>query len=59
MNFFDYIIEIENIVKIIKKNNYKLVAIQIPEGLKNISNKILDYLNINTECNFLLLFLDG
>lgn len=55
MIFSDYLIEIENIVKIIKKNNYKFVAIQIPEGLKNISNKILDYLNDKTKCNFLVL----
>jgi 2-(3-amino-3-carboxypropyl)histidine synthase len=55
MNFSNYSIDIDKAIDLINKNNYKLVALQIPEGLKNSSNEIYNKIRKNTKCNLLLI----
>ncbi|OYT29813.1 diphthamide biosynthesis enzyme Dph2 [Thermoplasmatales archaeon ex4572_165] len=54
MKISNYTINLERAAEFINKNNSKLVALQIPEGLKeNISN-ILDYFQKNTKSSFII-----
>jgi len=49
-----YTIDLEKAVKSIKKNNYKLVALQVPEGLKSHISKFLEFLENQTEAQFII-----
>jgi 2-(3-amino-3-carboxypropyl)histidine synthase len=55
MNISNYIINVEKAIETINENNYKLVALQLPEGLKYVSNKIIDFIKNNTDCNLILI----
>jgi 2-(3-amino-3-carboxypropyl)histidine synthase len=54
MNICNYEIDLEKVVKDINKGNYKLVAVQIPEGLKTCGLKIVDYLQKATKADVIL-----
>lgn len=41
-------LELDNIVKRINEKNFKRVLIQLPDGLKNKSNEIVEYLESKT-----------
>lgn len=47
-------IPLEEATKIINKNRYKRVALQIPEGLKIHFAKILDFMEKETQTNFIV-----
>ncbi len=47
-----YNIELDKIVKKINSNKYKTVLLQFPDGLKQYATQIVDYLSIQTECEF-------
>lgn len=44
MKIADYSIDLEKVTKSINDNNYKIVAIQIPEGLKKYVSKIVEFI---------------
>jgi len=54
MKISNYRIELEKAVDEIKKMGYKLIAVQIPEGLKIHGLKIIDFLRNSTGGDFLL-----
>lgn len=54
MNLSDYNLELENCVKEIKKAKAKTVCIQLPDGLKPLATKIVDYLQKNTDVKILI-----
>jgi 2-(3-amino-3-carboxypropyl)histidine synthase len=47
-------LELDKIVSIIKKKNYKIICIQLPDGLKPKSAMIHDYLISNTNAEVLI-----
>ena len=49
-----YDLEIERIIKNIKKNKSKLVLLQFPEGLKPYSTVIADEIEKKTDCKCLI-----
>jgi 2-(3-amino-3-carboxypropyl)histidine synthase len=49
-----YDIDLENVVKIINKNNYKRVVLQVPEGLKSNSLKIVEFLEKKTNSSIII-----
>jgi len=51
----NYLIDLEKAICLINKNNYKNVAIQIPEGLKSDSKNIIDSIKSKTNCNLILI----
>ena len=50
----EYDLELENVVKEIKKNNYKTVCIQLPDGLKPKAAEIADYIEKNTKATVVI-----
>jgi len=48
MQLSDYHVDFKKVVRTINNNKYSLVAIQIPEGLKNYALKIVDFLEKQT-----------
>ena len=50
-----YDLELRKAVAEIKKNNSKLVLIQLPDGLKQMSDKIQEYIEKNTKANVVIL----
>jgi len=54
MKISGYNIDVETAVNTIKKNRYKTVALQIPEGLKMHAFAIVDYLEKETGANILI-----
>lgn len=51
-----YNLEIEKLIKEINKNNYKLVLLQFPDGLKYYSKQIVDELRKNTKSEYFIYF---
>jgi 2-(3-amino-3-carboxypropyl)histidine synthase len=49
-----YDLELESVIKKIKKKKAKLVLLQFPEGLKPYSIAIVDYLREKTSSEFLI-----
>jgi len=49
-----YNIDLENAAKTIKKNNYKRVVLQIPEGLKNHVSEFINYLETETNAQIIV-----
>jgi len=54
MKISGYDIDIDTAVNTVKKNGYKTVAIQVPEGLKMDALTIVDYLEKETGANILV-----
>lgn len=54
MNISNYSINIEKSISLIKKNKYKNIAIQFPEGLKNKSKEIIEKIINETKSNVFL-----
>lgn len=46
-----YDLELEKIVRKIKKEKAKIVCIQLPEGLKPIATEIVDFIESKTNAN--------
>lgn len=51
-----YDFELKKIVENIKKSKAKLVLLQFPDGLKPYATLIVDYLEENTDAEFLIWF---
>jgi 2-(3-amino-3-carboxypropyl)histidine synthase len=49
-----YDLEIDRIVKIIEDNDYKLVGLQLPEGLKDRAAEIADAIRDKTDCDVII-----
>ena len=54
MKIQGYNIDLENAVTKINQNNYKKIVLQIPEGLKSQSNKIVDFLEKETKAEIII-----
>jgi 2-(3-amino-3-carboxypropyl)histidine synthase len=54
LNISNYSIDIERSILLIKKNNYRNIAIQIPEGLINQSDQIIEKIRSKTNSNIYL-----
>jgi 2-(3-amino-3-carboxypropyl)histidine synthase len=54
LNISNYSINIEKTILIIKKNKYKNIAIQLPEGIKNNSKEIIEKISNETKSNVFL-----
>ena len=54
MKITGYNIDLENAVKTINKNKYKRVVLQIPEGLKKHVSKFVDFLENETNAQFII-----
>ncbi len=54
MEISGYSIEIEKVVKIIKKEGYKTVALQLPEGLKSYASKIVEIIQNDTDATVIV-----
>jgi diphthamide biosynthesis enzyme Dph1/Dph2-like protein len=50
----NYDLEIEKIIEKIKKKKSKLVCIQLPEGLKPLSTKIVDEIESKTQAKVII-----
>jgi 2-(3-amino-3-carboxypropyl)histidine synthase len=48
MEISGYLIDIENATKTIKQQGYKIIAVQIPEGLKRSIFPLVEYLKKET-----------
>ncbi|MEK6823663.1 MAG: diphthamide synthesis protein [Nanoarchaeota archaeon] len=51
-----YDLELERLSQEIKKRNSKQVLIQLPDGLKNKSNQVVDFIEKNTDAKAFILF---
>ena len=51
-----YNLELKNLIQEIKKRNPKQVLIQLPDGLKNQSNQIVDFIEENTNTKAFIWF---
>lgn len=51
-----YNLEVEKLIEDINKNNYKLVLLQFPDGLKYYSKEVVDELRANTKAEFFIYF---
>lgn len=51
-----YNLELEKIIQEIKKRNSKQVLIQLPDGLKNKSDKVVDFIEKNTDTKAFIWF---
>lgn len=51
-----YNLELNKIIQEIKKRNSKQVLIQLPDGLKNQSDKIVDFIEANTNTKAFIWF---
>jgi 2-(3-amino-3-carboxypropyl)histidine synthase len=54
MEIQGYSIDFEKIIKTIKKGKYKKIALQLPEGLKIYSSRIIDFLEKKTDALIIL-----
>lgn len=54
MNISGYEIDLEEAIRAINKNKYKRVLLQIPEGLKSHSLKIVDFIEENTNTRLII-----
>nr|MBA4405068.1 hypothetical protein [Nanoarchaeum sp.] len=50
----EYDLEIDNVVEQIKKNNAKLVCLQLPDGLKPEATKLVKELQTKVDCEFVV-----
>lgn len=50
-----YKLELEQAIEEIKKRNAKQVLIQLPDGLKNKSNEVVDFIEANTNAKAFIL----
>lgn len=55
MKISEYNIDLEKVVHIIKEKGYKIIALQLPEGLKGSSQKIVEFLEKESSCTIILL----
>ena len=51
-----YNLELEKLIQEIKKRDSKQVLIQLPDGLKNKSNEIVDFIEENTNAKAFIWF---
>ncbi len=51
-----YNLELNKLIQEIKKRNSKQVLIQLPDGLKNQSDKIVDFIEKNTDAKAFIWF---
>lgn len=51
-----YNLELEKVINEIKKNNFKLVLLQFPDGLKPYATSVVDFLKEKTKAEFLIWF---
>ena len=54
MNIKGYYIDLEKAVKIINKNDYKNIVLQVPEGLKHIFRDFVDFIEKKTKANIII-----
>ncbi len=54
MNIKGYYIDLEKAVRIINKNNYKNIVLQVPEGLKYIFKDFVDFFEEKTKANIII-----
>jgi len=54
LNISGYEIDLEEAIRAINKNKYKRVLLQIPEGLKSHSLKIVDFIEENTNTRLII-----
>lgn len=54
MDIPGYSIDLEKIVKTIKKEKYKRVALQLPEGLKTYASRIVEFLENKTKATIIV-----
>jgi 2-(3-amino-3-carboxypropyl)histidine synthase len=54
LNIKGYYIDLEKAVKIINKNDYKNIVLQVPEGLKYIFKDFVDFLEKKTKANIII-----
>lgn len=52
----NYDLELEKVVKDIKKSKAKLVLLQFPDGLKPLATQVVDFLEEKTSAEFLIWF---
>ncbi|MBI2546709.1 diphthamide synthesis protein [Candidatus Woesearchaeota archaeon] len=50
----EYDLELEKVAERIKKENAKLVCVQLPDGLKNKGKVIQDYIKENTDADVII-----
>ena len=50
----EYDLELDNLVKEIKKDNAKLVCLQLPDGLKPNATEIVKELKEKVDCEFVI-----
>jgi len=55
MKISEYSIDIEKVLQTILKNEYRVIALQIPEGLKRETNKIVEFLEHETAANVIVI----
>jgi 2-(3-amino-3-carboxypropyl)histidine synthase len=51
-----YNLELDKIISEIKRNKYKLILLQFPDGLKPYATAVVDYLREKTKAQFLIWF---
>ena len=49
-----YDLELDGVVETIKENKAKLVLLQFPDGLKQSSSAVVDYLKTKTDAEFMI-----
>ena len=54
MKISSYTIDLESAVKEIKEKDYKKVVLQLPEGLKIYASDFVNYLEIETNAEFVV-----
>ncbi|MEA3458870.1 MAG: diphthamide synthesis protein, partial [Candidatus Thermoplasmatota archaeon] len=55
MNISGYLIDLEQAVRTIKKKSYKMIALQIPEGLKSSASRIIESVKKETKCEIIVI----
>jgi 2-(3-amino-3-carboxypropyl)histidine synthase len=55
MNISGYLIDLDKTIETIRGNNYKIIALQIPEGLKSSTLKIVDKIEKETKCEIIII----
>ena len=50
-----YNLELDKVIEKIKSKNAKQVLVQLPDGLKHKANKVVDYIEENTEAKAFIL----
>jgi 2-(3-amino-3-carboxypropyl)histidine synthase len=55
MKISGYSIDLERTIDTIRKKNYKTIGLQLPEGLKDSTSKIVDSLKKKTKCEIIII----